>query len=80
VIRFISSTTTAITRRRWIRLPATWKLKPKSHNTSSITKIVHNILSASSEFNGLKHWIRAAKLVLSRQAGFVTWETVSQEQ
>ena len=41
-------TTTAITSNRWIRLPATWKLKPNSHRISRITKIVQSILVISS--------------------------------
>jgi hypothetical protein len=35
---------TAKTMRRWIRAPPTWSVKPRSHNTSRITKIVQSIL------------------------------------
>ena len=37
------STTTATTSKRWIRLPAMWKLKPSSHKISKITNTVQSI-------------------------------------
>jgi len=48
VSRLTSSTTTAITNRRWIKLPATWKLNPSSHRMSRITKIVQSISASKN--------------------------------
>src|ERR1035438_10444521 len=39
-------TTTAMTNKRWIRLPAMWKLKPRSQRIKRMTKIVQSICSS----------------------------------
>jgi hypothetical protein len=36
--------TAAITSRAWIKLPPTPPTKPRSHNTKSTARIVHNII------------------------------------
>jgi len=43
VTRLTTRTITAITSRMWMSPPAIWKLKPRSHRTSKITKIVQSI-------------------------------------
>src|SRR5208337_3091710 len=43
LIRLKTRTITAMTSRRWIRLPPTWKLKPSSHRIARITNIVQSI-------------------------------------
>jgi len=43
VTNWTMRTITATTSRRWIRLPAIWRLKPRSHSTTSITRIVQSI-------------------------------------
>jgi hypothetical protein len=47
VIKLKTSTARATTSRIWIRLPAMWRLNPKSHKTSRTTKIVHSIRNTS---------------------------------
>src|SRR5271166_4324822 len=39
----MTRTTTAMTSKRWIRPPAMWKLKPRSHRTKRITKTVQSM-------------------------------------
>jgi hypothetical protein len=41
--RLMTRTTSATTSSKWIRPPATWRLKPRSHRTRSTTKIVQSI-------------------------------------
>lgn len=43
VTRLTTRTITAITSRMWMSPPAIWKLKPRSHRTSKITKIVQSM-------------------------------------
>jgi hypothetical protein len=45
VTSFITNTITAITKRRWIKPPATWKTeKPRSHNTTKMNDEGQSIL------------------------------------
>src|SRR5271157_1183279 len=47
LIRLKIRTTTAMTSKRWIRAPPTWKLKPSSHRIKRITRTVHSMCSSS---------------------------------
>jgi hypothetical protein len=48
-MRLMMRTTTATTSRRWIKLPATWKAKPRIHKIKRIAKIVQSMYSPGQE-------------------------------
>src|SRR5208337_5051445 len=48
--RLITKTTKATTGNKWIRPPATWRLKPRSQRIKSTRKIVHSIFVLLAHF------------------------------
>jgi len=58
VMSSMTSTTSAITSTRWIRLPATWNPQPKSHSSTRMAKMVQSMQSPKLGERQLSdHWM-----------------------